>query len=364
MSGQLQTETNDVFIGGQEGFPVYRIPSLAVTRKGTMLAFCEGRQSISDASQNAIVLKRSTDGGKIWEPLKVVARMGRDSLNNPQTAVVRETGRVILFFQRYPYPSNENTVVAGYVASPLKRLLGLRALDSWSMHSDDDGATWSSPRDITRQVKPPAPATSLASGPGIGIQLRRGRHAGRLLMPFNCGPYGKWRVFCAFSDDAGETWHRGQFAPEPGPGHANEVQVVERVDGTVLLNARNQRGAKRRKVATSSDGGETWSPLAVDGTLIEPVCQGSIIRHLDPLDGEKSVILFANPASEARRENGAVRASFDEGKTWPVAKVIEPGKFAYSCLGTMPDKRVACLYETGDKSGYEKVVLASFIMEL
>ncbi|MEX2683746.1 MAG: exo-alpha-sialidase [Candidatus Sigynarchaeota archaeon] len=364
MNEHLQIEKIDVFIGGQEGFPVYRIPALAVTKKGTILAFCEGRQSISDASQNAIVLKRSTDGGKTWEPMRVIARMGRDSLNNPQVVIVQETGRVILFFQRYPYPSNERTVVAGYTVSPLKRLLGFRSLDSWSMHSDDDGATWSTPHDITRQVKPPAPATSLASGPGIGIQLRRGSHAGRLLMPFNCGPYGKWRVFCAYSDDAGETWHAGQFAPESGPGHANEVQVVELVDGTILLNARNQRGEKRRKIARSRDGGETWCPLTVDGTLVDPVCQGSIIRYLDPLDGDKSVILFANPASETRRENGTVRASFDEGKTWPISRVIEPGKFAYNCLGILPGKRIACLYETGDKNGYEKIVLASFLLEL
>ncbi|MBN2149884.1 MAG: exo-alpha-sialidase [Candidatus Lokiarchaeota archaeon] len=359
MSSNQRTSKSDVFVGGQEGFPVYRIPSLVVTRKGTLLAFCEGRQSISDTSQNAIVLKRSADGGETWEPLQAIARVGRDSLNNPQAVAVRETGRVILFFQRYPYPSNERTAVSGFSASRLKRLLGFRALDSWSMHSDDEGATWSAPVDVTRQVKPPAPATSIASGPGIGIQLRHGNHAGRLLMPFNCGPFGRWRVYCAFSDDAGGSWRLGQLAPEPGPGHANEVQVVERADGSVLLNARNQRGVKRRKVATSDDGGVTWSPLAVDGALVDPGCQGSIIRHSDPQDGKGSTILFANPASDRSRENGTLRASFDEGKTWPVAKVIEPGRFAYCCLGTLPDKRVACLYETGDKSGYEKVVLAS-----
>jgi sialidase-1 len=110
-------------------------------------------------------------------------------------------------------------------------------------------------------------------------------------------------------------------------------------------------------VATSTDGGETWSPLAIDAALVEPGCQGSIIRHSDPLDGEDSILLFANPASQARRESGTVRASFDEGKTWPVAKVIEPGNFAYCCLGILPGKRVACLYETGEKSGYEKIVI-------
>ncbi len=353
----LPTRKVDVFVGGQEGYNVFRIPSLVVTRKGTLLAMCEGRKSIIDHSENAIVLKRSLDGGLTWEPLRTIAAMGRDSLNNPQAVVVRETGRVILFFQRYPYPSNEHRVVAGYVASPLKQWFGFRALDSWCMHSDDDGASWSAPRDITREVKPPAPVTTIASGPGIGIQLRRGAHAGRLLMPFNCGPWGSWRVYCAISDDAGGTWRFGQFAPDPGPGRANEVQVVELVDGSVLLNARNQGGNKRRKVAVSTDGGETWSTLTTDAGLADSSCQGSIIRHSDPLDGESSILLFANPASQVRRESGTVRASFDEGKTWPEARVIKPGNFAYCCLGVMPDKRIACLYETGEKSGYEKIVI-------
>ncbi|NMC07171.1 MAG: exo-alpha-sialidase [Candidatus Lokiarchaeota archaeon] len=357
----MPTSKVDVFVGGHEGFNVYRIPALVVTRDGVILAFCEGRKSISDMSENAIVLKRSVDGGKTWEPLRIIARMGKDSLNNPTAVVVRETGRIILFFQQYPWPSNEHRVVAGYVASPLKRWLGFRAVESWCMHSDDEGRTWSAPRNITRQVKPPAPVTTIASGPGIGIQLRRGRHPGRLLVPFNCGPYGHWRVYCAISDDGGETWRRGELAPEPGPGHANEVQVVELADanGTVLLNARNQGGGnKHRKVAWSADGGETWSPLETDATLVDPVCQGSIIRHSDPVDGQASVLLFANPASHSRRENGTIRASFNEGKTWPVAHVIEPGNFAYCCLGTLPGNRVACLYETGEKGGYEKIVLA------
>jgi sialidase-1 len=354
----LPTSKVDVFVGGQEGYGVYRIPSLVVTRKGTVLALCEGRTSISDMSENAIVLKRSVDGGMTWEPLRTIAKMGQDSLNNPEAVVVRETGRVILFFQRYPYPSNEHRAVAGYTASTLKRWLGFRAVESWCMHSDDDGATWSALRDITQQVKPPAPVTTIASGPGIGIQLRRGGHAGRLLMPFNCGPYGSWRVYCAYSDDDGETWRLGQFAPNPGPGHANEVQAVELADGAVLLNARNQGGGdKHRKVTRSTDGGVSWSPLVTDATLLEPVCQGSIIRHSDPMDGEKSILLFANPASQSRREKGTIRASFDEAKTWPVVKVIEPGNFAYCCLGILPGKRVACLYETGEKSGYEKIVI-------
>lgn len=351
-------EKADVFTAGEGGFNVYRIPSLAVTTRGTLLAFCEGRRSISDAAENAIVMKRSTDGGKTWEGPVTVARMGRDSLNNPTAIVVRDSGKIILFFQRYPFPSRELKVVHGPKLSWYHRLLGFRVLDAWMMSSDDDGISWSPPRDITSQVKPSI-ATSLASGPGIGIQLRRGPRAGRLVVPFNCGPFWRWRVFVAFSDDGGETWATGTFAPDPVEGHGNEVQAVELADGRLMLNARKQGGKqKARLVATSVDAGETWTPLVLDPALPDPACQGSIARHSDPLDGEPSIIIFANPASESHREHGVLRASHDEGSTWPVAVSIEPGNFAYCCLGVLPGKTVACLYETGEKGGYEKIVLA------
>jgi sialidase-1 len=348
----------DVFIGGTEGHAVYRIPSIVITRAGVLLALCEGRKSISDHSENTIVLKRGTDNGDMWEPLRVIARMGRDSLNNPQALIVRETGRVIVFFQNYPYPSNEHRVSPGLVEKKWQKWLGIRVLRSYEMHSDDDGVTWSLPRDITAQVKRPSKVTTIASGPGNGIELRRGEHAGRLVMPFNEGPYGKWRVYVAYSDDQGKTWTMGNVAPESGPGHANEVQVVELSDGSILLNARTQGGTKHRKIATSKDGGQTWSSLTEDLTLIEPACQGSIIRHSDPLDGEKNILLFSNPASMTRREAGTIRASLDDGKSWPFAQLIEPGNFAYSSLVVLPDESVGCLYETGTRNGYEKIVFA------
>jgi len=348
----------DVFTGGIEGHAVYRIPSIIITRQGALLAFCEGRKSISDHSENSIVLKRSTDNGDSWESLRVLARMGRDSLNNPESVIARDIGRVILFFQCYPYPSNEHRIAPGFVETRWQKWLGLRALRSFEMHSDDDGVTWSTPRDITRQVKRPSTVTTIASGPGIGIQLRRGKHAGRIIMPFNQGPWGKWQVYVAYSDDDGETWAMGDVAPDPGPGHANEVQAVELSDGSILINARNQGGTKHRKIATSADGGQTWTKLVDDLALIEPVCQGSIIRHSDPLDGERNVLLFANPASTSARDQGTIRASIDDGETWPLTRIIEPGNFAYSSLAVFPDKTIGCLYEAGTITGYEKIAFA------
>ncbi len=341
----------DVFTGGQEGFAVYRIPALVTTKRGTLLAFAEGRKNMGDQAQNQIVLKRSTDGGQTWLPLQVVAADGASSLNNPQAVVAGKTGRVLLMYQRYPPGRREGNVVAG--------LTGTNVCTGWITHSDDEGVTWSAPRDISAQLKHPT-ATSLAGGPGIGIELRRGPHAGRLLMPFNEGPAGKWRVFAAFSDDGGASWKLGEVAPQGGKGYGNEVQMVELGDGSVLLNARNQGGAKLRKVATSRDGGATWSPLADDPNLPEPVCQASLLRHPNTGAPEKDVLLFCNPASQSKRANGTVRLSRDDGKTWPVNRVVCPGPFAYGCLTSLPDGAVGLVFE-GDN--YRRIQFCRFTLD-
>ena len=347
-----QPERTDVFVGGKDGYPVYRIPALLTTSRGMLLAVAEGRARLKDIAENDIVLKRSVDGGKTFGPLIVVAKDGDNSLNNPLLVEVRPRGRVLLMYQNYPVGTGEKKVVPG--------LSGPRVCRTMLTHSDDDGQTWSAPRDITAGVKRPTEVTSVASGPGVGIQLRRGEHTGRIIAPMNQGPHGKWQVYAAISDDGGDTWHFGQTAPQNDRGYANEVQMVELADGSVMLNARTEGGSRRRKVAVSNDGGETWSALTDAEALIDPKCMGSIVRHSDPLDGQRSRLLFSNAADERRRTRGTLRLSYDEGKSWPVARVVEPGDFAYSCLATLPDGTIGCLYE-GD--GYRRIVLARLSLQ-
>jgi sialidase-1 len=341
-------EESAVFVSG-EGYPIYRIPSVIASRRGTVLAFCEGRQAESDHSRNHLVLRRSADGGRSWGPLQLVAEDDPNVLVNPTAVEDRDTGRLWLTYQRYPAGAREREVVAGWE--------GDRICRSFVRYSNDDGATWSEARETTRSVKRPTVATSIASGPGVGIQLRRGPHRGRLVVPFNQGPWGAWKVYAAYSDDHGESWSYGETAPDSSPGTGNEVQMVELSDGTVMLNARNQGGNHCRKVATSRDGGRTWSPLVDAPELIEPECQGTIVRRADPLDGREGVLVFANPASRTERVNGTVRLSYDEGRTWPVSRTVHAGPFAYSCLTVLGDGTLGLLYE---RDGYRTVTFARF----
>ena len=161
-----------------------------------------------------------------------------------------------------------------------------------------------------------------------------------------------------YSDDHGDTWKLGGMV---GPD-CNESQVVELADGSMLLNMRSYRASNRRMMSTSRDGGLSWSSPVEDAALIEPVCQASILRY-DFADATKGpVLLFSNPAS-TKREKMTVRLSYDQGKTWPVAKQLHAGLAAYSCLTVLPDKSIGCLYERGEKSAYEKITLAIFPLE-
>jgi sialidase-1 len=202
--------------------------------------------------------------------------------------------------------------------------------------------------EITRDVKK-ANWTWYATGPGIGIQLK----SGRLVVPCDNMNAGSKEMYShvILSDDGGKTWRIGGVV---GP-RCNESQIVELQDGLLMLNMRSYRGNNYRLVAFSKDGGETFTKPVEDKELIEPVCQASILRY----PGEPGGILFSNPASK-KREKMTVRLSCDEGKTWPLAKVLHPGPSAYSCLGVLPDGSIACLYECGDKRAYETITYARF----
>ena len=205
--------------------------------------------------------------------------------------------------------------------------------------------------EITASAKEPD-WTRYATGPGAGIQLA----SGRLVVPCAHIETGskKYYSHVLLSDDGGLSWRMGGSTPED---QVNECEVVELKDGSLLLNTRNYDPALRaRAIARSADGGESWSPLVRDETLIEPICQASIRRIGD-------AVLFSNPASTQARENMTVRLSDDEGKSWPHARVLHPGPAAYSCLAALPDGRAACLYECGQEHAYEHLRLARFDLD-
>lgn len=328
----------DVFTAGQGEVHTYRIPSVILSSKGTLLAFCEGRKKgTSDAGDIDLVLRRSTDGGATWGPLQVVWDDAENTCGNPCPVVDRATGTVWLLLTHNLGKDGEGAIVRG-------KGQGTRTV--WVSRSDDDGATWAKPVEITKDVKRPE-WTWFATGPGVGIQLRNGT----LVVPCDAkdldGKKGYGLVIT--SADGGKTWKAGGVVGDAW----NECQAAELADGSLLLNLRNHGGKGRaRGVALSKDGGATWSEARPDAALVEPVCQASLLR----LSWEPSRLLFSNPANEKSRTRMTMRLSLDEGKSWPASKELHAGPSAYSCLVALPDGAIGCLFECGEKSPYERIV--------
>jgi sialidase-1 len=343
-----------LFVSGTDGYHTYRIPAVIVTRKGTVLAFCEGRKGgRSDAGNIDMMLKRSTDGGATWSKQQVVWDDGGNTCGNPCPVVDEETGAVWLTMTWNRGDDRERQIIDGSSKDTRRVFVAC---------SEDDGLTWSKPREITKGAKRPE-WTWYATGPCTGIQLERGEHKGRLVIPCDHIEAGtkKYYSHVIFSDDHGATWELGGSTPTD---EVNECQVVELADGRLMLNMRNYyRVKKNRAVSVSSDGGMTWSALWRDASLAEPRCQASIFRYSLASDGGKDRLLFSNPAHPDSRVNMTVKMSYDEGKTWAVAKTLHGGPAAYSCLAVLDGGEIACLYEAGDKGAYETIVFERFSLE-
>lgn len=334
-----------LFVQGVGGYNNYRIPALLTTQNGTLLAFCEGREA-GDSSDIDMLVRRSEDGGKTWSRKQVVWDQGRNVCGNPCPVQDRDTG-VIWLLLTWNDSSFSN--------SELHR--GERGADRrvFVCYSKDDGNTWSQPKDITESTKK-KDWWWYATGPGVGIQLQQSPHKGRLVVPCDHTDKNGYASHIIYSDDHGKNWQLGGSVY----GGCNECQVVELGDGTLMLNVRMQRNSeKKRGIATSKDGGITWSELHFNDTLIEPVCQASLLHYSLATDGGKNRLLFSNPASTRTRINMTVRLSYDEGKTWPISKLLHDGPSAYSCLAVLPDGDIGCLYEGGE-TRYGEIVFTRF----
>lgn len=341
MLDNLQRRKTVLWTSGQGGYKTYRIPALAVTTKGTVLAFCEGRRAgAGDSGAIEILLRRSTDGGERWSEPQVIWADSGNTCGNPAPVVDSQTGTIWLLLTWNRGEDKEPQIIA-QTSKDTRRV--------FVTSSSDEGKTWAKPREITAEVKLPD-WTWYATGPGAGIQTK----SGRLVVPCDHIEAQTRRYFShvIYSDDHGATWKLGGTTPRD---QVNECQVVERSDGSLLLNMRSYDPTVRaRQTAISKDGGLTWSEQRPDATLIEPVCQASIRR------ADSKTLVFSNPASREARKSLTVRASDDDGATWPRRLTLHAGPSAYSDLAALRDGTLACLYECGERGAYETLTLAHF----
>ncbi|MFT7484744.1 MAG: sialidase-1 [Candidatus Paceibacteria bacterium] len=331
--------------GGDDGVPVFRIPGLVTTPKGTLIGVYDVRwKGWGDLPGDIDVgLSRSTDGGRHWEPMRVMMDMGNDpewshdGVGDPALLVDRNTGRIFVIATWSHGQRSWRGSLPGLAPAQTGQLM--------LVHSDDEGLTWSKPRNLTRMVKDPE-WSFLLQGPGRGICMENGTlvfPAQFLLSPEEGRlPYSS----ILWSADHGETWKVGTGILSD----TTESAVVELSPGLLMSNQRNNRGGSR-SVFTSGDMGATWAEHASSRlALREPVCMGSLIHVGRDLGGPADrLLLFSNPdVQRAPRRHMSIKASRDLGESWPAAAtlLLDEGKSAgYSCLSMIDAETVGILYE-------------------
>ena len=354
-----ESPATSVFINGEDGYACYRIPAVIKAPNGDLLAFAEARKnSCSDFGDIDIVVKTSRDQGKTWSDVNVVVDNHSLKAGNPAPVVDTQDpkfpkGRTFLLY---------NTAAT----SEMDARKGQGVREVWLITSTDHGRTWDQPVNITTSVHKPLAASfnpaynfpedwrTNALTPGHAFQFSSGKYKGRIFVAANHSVGSKsghnnfdnYRAHCFYSDDHGVTWRLGADVPIPG---GNESTAAELEDGSVLQNIRNQNKEEGyRIVAISSTGGESWDTAYVAKELPEPVCQGSMISF--KFKG-KHLVLFSNPSSQTKRERLTIRASMDNGKSWPVSFLVDPGPSAYSDLVYVRHGEIGLLYEKGNNGG-------------
>ena len=356
-SGRKSEPSKPVIVWRQSdaGYELYRIPSIIVTPKGTVLAFAEARQGQEDSGDIDLVVKRSSDNGRTWSEQSVVWSDGRNTCGNPCPVIDQITGRIILMMTWNMGNEDEGDIIMHDVDNTRR---------PYMCYSDDDGLTWSEPVDLTATCKNPDWGW-YATGPGVAIQLKSEKYKNRLVIPANHSysttnqeemvveeKYG-YGSHVLLSDDGGKNW-RMSTSITPG---CNESQVVELSDGRLMMNMRSYNRMGCRAISYSDDGGETWSKIEHALQLVEEVCQASFIEY-GVYAGEK-MYLFSNPGNPWDRYFMTIKTSFDDCETWSNDKLIFAGPSAYSCMTVLPNGNIGLLFEGGREYRYENIVFVS-----
>jgi sialidase-1 len=351
----------DVPLFVNDGQHKYRLPCLLATSQGTVLAACQKRIGQGDDfAPSRLVLRRSRDAGKTFEPEQTLfERNGYCTFNGN---LIEEQHSRTLFACFISFPQAEGAT--WFLKTWIPRGGGFSVVKS-----TDDGKTWSKPIDII-----PRPNAEGWHGGGAfnnnhGIQLQHGSHAGRLVIGarvFKRGVYeGRAKAGLLYSDDRGQTWHVGGVVLKNCGDIPGEVTVGTTPDGEVYVNCRNSLKrakvnanraeqpvvlplglvAQRRIYARSRDGGESFYEEGCHVELHDEPCNAGQTLYVPPGEKGLSLMLFTAPAGPKRTHlTGYV--SRDGGRTWQAGNVISKTSGGYSDVTVLPDKTILSLYES------------------
>lgn len=384
-TGTAQSLRTNLFQSGQGGYPRYRIPALIRTAQGSLLAVCEARtRTDSDWSHTDLLYRRSTDGGKTWSIASRIVPTPPNLTRNP-VALAHRQGTA-------DERTLHNPVLISARDGTIHLIFGAEYNRVFHSRSTNDGASFGPAQELTAAcdtLRPRYDWKVVAPGPGHGLELSAGRPgktnplAGRLVVPIwlSPGTHGSGHhpsgIATLISDDRGITWKAGDLIardPDPIPD-PSEATLAELANGRVLLNVRNESRELRRAIAISPDGATGWTPLELSEALFDPTCAASLVRVPgNPREGA-ATLAFTNPDNRSGLPPGepgsrdrrglTVRLSADDGQTWPVHRVLDPGPSGYSDLAAGPDGSLWCLYENSPDSplSYATLTLVRFDLD-
>lgn len=339
---------------GDHAYTNYREPAVVRTRSGKIVVGVQAGNRLAwpERSGQDLVARISSDNGRTWGPIVVAAQAGDYSCQCPGLVYDAEINRVLYVYTVYNWDYTAVGKGRGRkFTAPIyeKMAAGEKPfVTSFVVDSDDEGLTWSKPRDIASIV-----GRQAHFGASEGRQLELGPHKGRLLLPgsrmdldgkgnITHKHIGVWR-----SDDHGKTWELSNISMPPEvntPRNASsEARVTELADGTLLYNQRTRNTG--RHLSWSKDGGDTWTPTRRAPQLKATQCNGCTITLRDAHGKLTDTVLFSIP-SPGGRSDGVVYASRDGGKTWPITQPVIQGNFAYSAMIQLDSGEIGLFYET------------------
>ena len=333
----------------------YRIPAITTAPNGDLLISYDERPKDngnggSDApNPNHIVQRRSTDGGKTWSAPTYI-HQGTETgkkvgYSDPSYVVDHQTGTIFNFHVK-SYDQGWGGSKAGI--DPENRSI----IQAEVSTSTDNGWTWTH-RTITADITKDNPWTARFAASGQGIQIQHGAHAGRLVQQYTIRTAdGTVQAVSVYSDDHGKTWQAGT----PTGTGMDENKVVELSDGSLMLNSRASDSSGFRKVARSTDGGQTWSEPASDKNLPDSVDNAQIIRafpNAAPSDPRAKVLLLSHSPNPKpwSRDRGTISMSCDDGTSWVTGKVFNEKFVGYTTIAVQSDGSIGLLSEDGNYGG-------------
>lgn len=333
-----------IFTNGDEGSKFYRIPTIVTCKDGSLLLSNDKRWFDKGDLPNKIdvVVKRSTDGGKTWGPTIYVAEPdSKLGYGDASLVVDQDTGVVLCIFNGEVgfFDSTANNPIRVFVSK-----------------SFDNGLTWTKKVDITSQLygsecTVPERQTweAMFLTGGHTLQLRSGRiiAGGVVRVPGAT----EVKAIPAYSDDFGDTW---DVAIQPAAFPGDESKYVELNDGSVLASIRH---SPNREFSLSNTKALTWNDPFEQPDIKDPGCNADMVRYTSTKDGyDKNRILHTMVYNPQTRINTTVLLSYDEGKTWPVKKVIYPGKSDVSGITVRNDGMIVLFYEKEWNNGFNQTI--------